>query len=254
MIFSNSTTKAGIVEDIDFLVNTDSTSYPIAQKTRNINTHFDNVVSLILSSDSRWKWADSNDDSHPIGTITLVNGTQDYELAGGTYLKILRVEVKDINGKYQLIHPIDDTEVQNQAMTEFQGSDAGMPKYYDKLGEYIFLYPKPSSAMVTTTAGLKVYYQRTPSYFATTDTTKVPGFAPLYHRILSVGAALDYAISQGMNGKINTLTPMLKVLQDGLVQHYSTREADTRTRMTIAREDFGQEDYGMGTSDRSISW
>src|SRR3990167_10209293 len=174
MKFSDATTYDGIVQDIDYLLFGSSTAtspYPIADKTRNINRHFDDVVSLILQSDGTWKWDDDNQTDHPIGTITLVNNQQDYELAGGTYLKVQRVEVKDINGKYNLLQPIDEKDVQNQALTEFQGT-AGRPIYYDKLGEYLFLYPKPSTASVTASAGLKVYYQRLPSYFLTTDTTK----------------------------------------------------------------------------------
>ena len=68
----------------------------------------DDVVSVILQSDAKWKWDDDNQTDHPIGTINLVNGQQDYELAGGTYLKVNRVEVKDVNGNYELIHPIDE--------------------------------------------------------------------------------------------------------------------------------------------------
>ena len=128
--------------------------------------------------------------------------------------------------------------MQGQALTEFH-STAGRPLYYDKLGEYLFLYPKPSTANVTASAGLKVYYQRLPSYFLTTDTTKSPGFAALYHRILSLGAALDYAIPHEMNGKINILTPMLEKLQQGLVLHYSSRMGDEKTRLRTHREDYG---------------
>jgi len=248
MVFSDSAGGAGIVEDIDFLLGTNSTSYPIADKTRNINRRFDEAVSLIMQADERWQWDDINQSDSPILTQALVNNQQNYTVSGFTYLKIIRVEVLDINGKYYLLEPIDVHEVQNQSMTEFQGT-AGRPLYYDKMGDELWLYPKPSSAHVITTDGLKVYYQRGPSYFTTADTTKQPGFAPLFHRILSLGAALDYAMAKGMNSKISTLMPQLTKLQADLVTFYAGRVRDQKVRMSIQKENYGQ-DMGYRGSDR----
>ena len=63
MVFSDTSTKLGIVQDIDFLLfgNTVATSpYLIADKTRNVNRALDETVSLIMRSDARWKWDDDN--------------------------------------------------------------------------------------------------------------------------------------------------------------------------------------------------
>ncbi len=249
MQFSSTSDNAGIVEEIDFLIDTDLNSYPLTQKARNVNRYLDEVISLILQSDGRWEFDDNNYTNLPIATTSLVNEQQDYSISGGTFLKILRVEVKDINGNYYLLTPISEKDIQNQAMTEFQET-AGMPKYYDKLGNSLFLYPKPSSANTTLTAGLKVYFQRLPSYFVSTDTTKTPGFNPLYHRILSVGAALDYAIANGMNSKIKILTPLLQKLEDGLISFYTQRIKDESVRMKIGRENYGQDNESRYASDK----
>ncbi len=251
MIFSDSTGKTGIVEDCDFLVNTDSTSYPIEQKTRNANRKMDEVVSIILQSDGRWEWDDTNNTDLPIGTTSLVDQQQDYNIAGGTFLRIDRVEVKDINGNYYLLYPISEKNITDQALTEFEKTP-GRPLYYDKLGDSIFLYPKPSSANVTTASGLKVYFQRLPSYFAATDTTKSPGFNPLFHRLISMGMALDYAIQNEMNGKINILTPLIAKMETNLVEFYTTRSRDEHISMTVRSENYGQEDQ-YGGSGRTPS-
>ena len=84
--------------DIDFLLNT--TSYADADRVRNINARLDDVVSLILQSDGRWEWDDSNNTTLPIGTTTLVNNQQDYSIAGATFLDGIRVEAKDVNESY----------------------------------------------------------------------------------------------------------------------------------------------------------
>lgn len=253
MIYSDTVLYQGIVQDIDYLLFGSSTAtspYAIADKTRNVNRRFDDVVSAILQSDARWKWDDDNQSDQPIGTINLVDQQAEYEIAGGTYLKIQRVEVLDSSGNYQLVKPIDEKDVQNQSLTEFQKT-AGMPRFYDKNGEYIWLYPKPSSSQVTTSAGLKVYYQRSPSYFVAGDTTKVPGFAAPYHRILSIGAALDYAIANEMTGKINILTPMLLKLEADLKNHYANRAGDVKVSLRVAKDNYGAGDYQL-RGDRTV--
>lgn len=244
MEFSDTSTFQGIVQDIDYLLFGSSTAtspYAIADKIRNINRHLDETVSLIFQSDSRWKWDDDNQSDQPIGTINLINDQAEYEIAGETYLKIQRVEVKDVNGNFKLLIPIDEKDITNQALTEFRKT-AGLPRFYDKMGEYIWLYPKPSSASVTTTAGLKIYYQRLPSYFTASDTTKSPGFVALYHRILSIGAALDYAIANDMATKVRILTPMLETMRTGLKNYYSNRAGDVKVSMKMKKENYGN--YG----------
>lgn len=252
MIYSDASGKGGIVQEIDFLVNSDDGSYPIAQKTRNINRHMDNVVSLILQSDGRWQWDDSNQTDIPIGTATLVDGQQDYSLSGATFLDVTRVEIKDVNGNYNLIQPIDQRQVTGQSLTEFMKT-SGKPLYYDKIGESVFLYPKPSTSQVTASAGIKVYFQRPPSYFTVADTTKTPGFAPIFHRILSIGPALDFAIANEMVTKVNILSAQLSKLEAGIVQHYSARNKDENVRMRTRSENYGAEEgvqEGYAVSDK----
>ena len=249
MIFSNSADKTGIVEDIDFLVNTDSTSYPIAQKTRNINRRYDEVVSMILQADGRWKWDDTNNTSQPTTSINMTSETTAVAIPDTTYLTINRVEVKDVNGNFYKLTPFNEREIVNQAMTEFLKTP-GRPLYYEKVGGYLNLYPKPSSANVTLTSGLKIYFQRDASYFLTTDTTKVPGFAAPFHRILSFGGALDFAISKGMAGKINILVPIIQTMEKGLMEFYSSRSRDESIRLVPRKEDYGAGD-GMNSFNNS---
>ena len=81
MEYSNTSTYNGIVQDVDYLLFGSSTAtspYAIADKTRNVNRHFDDVVSVILQSDAKWKWDDDNQTDHPIGTINLVNVQLDH--------------------------------------------------------------------------------------------------------------------------------------------------------------------------------
>ena len=118
----------------------------------------------------------------------------------------------------------------------------GMPQKYDKIGNSIFLYPKPSSSYVTLAKGLKAYFQRNVTYFTTTDTTKEPGFAAPFHRILSVGAAYDYCLANGMPDKMKSLEKEIAKIESGLITFYSQRDRDEKVTMRLKKENYGAGD------------
>ncbi|MDD4110223.1 MAG: hypothetical protein PHS54_01570 [Clostridia bacterium] len=245
MIFSDTSGYQGIVQDIDFILfgsSTATSSYAIADKTRNINSWYDKAASIIIKSDDRWEWDDNNQTGLPIGTNDLVANQQDYEISGADFLKILKVEIKDSSGNWNPLTPISLDDKRSVSMTDYKKT-AGTPDEYDKFGNSIFLYPKPSS---TITDGLKVFYQRNVSHFTTADTTKVPGFAEMFHKYLSYGAALDYAIAHTMNNKINILVPLIQQMENDIREYYSTRnDKDDIPRMSLQKENYGFEsEYG----------
>lgn len=225
---SGVTAAPSIIEDIDFLVSTDSSQYPLAHKLRNINLHYYDVVTDILGAQSNWEWDDTNKTDFPIGTTTLVAGQQDYSLPSN-FLKLLRVEVKDANGDYQKLEQFDEEQIRGIGLTEFMKND-NMPLYYREIGNSIELYPAPAAANVTLTAGLKVYYQRTQTEFTISDASVSPGFAAPFHRILSVGAAYDYAFVKGLAVAV-PLKQKLEELRSGLKAYYSSRNREVRPRL-----------------------
>lgn len=247
MEFYNDTTKNGICQEIDFIVGSDVNEYPLTQKARNVNRWLDRVVTLILRSDGKWNWDDANYSDLPIGTLNLVANQQNYSISGNELLKLLKVECADSDGTFTPLYQIDTRENKNEAMSEIMKT-AGTPQYFDLINNTFILYPKPSYSY---TGGLKIYYQRIPDYFTSTDTTQVPGFAEPYHRILSYGAALDFAISKNMTGRIPMLREEIAKLEEGLIEHYSSRNLDLKNRMTLRSEDYGCEDY---EGERSVDW
>src|SRR5206468_3441721 len=128
-----------------------------------------------------WQFDDDNYTTLPEGTTNLVSGQSDYSFAA-TFLDVDWVKVKDAGGNWQMLDPIDQSQV-DQALENYLITN-GMPEMYDKVGDSVRLYPAPATASVTLTAGLKIGFKRTGSLFAATDTTKVPGFASPYHVIL----------------------------------------------------------------------
>lgn len=221
MVFSDSSDKGGIVEEIDFLVDTNSTSYSIDQKVRNVNRALDKVVSLIQQSDGRWKWDDNNQTDYPIATTNLVSGQGTYQFTVD-HLEIDRVEWKDANGNWVLGTPIDQSQI-GEALDEFRSTD-GQPVFYDKEYDSLTLYPAPN---YNSTNGLKIRYSRVGSYFADTDTTKEPGFAKPFHRYLSLSAAYDYALKRSLPNR-NQLREEMVEMEEAITRFYSARENDVR--------------------------
>jgi len=235
MQFSDVTNKLGLVEEIDFVLSTDSTSYPLAQKTRNINSWYDRVATLIMKVDGRWEWDDNSKTDLPIATTALWANQQDYSISGATFLKILKVELKDEAGNWNALSSITLDDKRSQSITDYQKT-AGTSREYDKIGNSIFLYPKPSYSQP---ASLKIFYQRNVTHFAADDTTDVPGFAENFHRILSYGAALDYCLAYNIQTKIPLLREEIAKLEVELINFYSMRERDDKVSLKIYKENYG---------------
>jgi hypothetical protein len=220
-------TYTDIKNKVYFLSKTDSTNFPIADLTLLANNALDRVTSLILQSDGRWQFDDSNYTDLPIGTTALVSGQKDYSIAT-SQIEVQRVEVKDENGDWRLLTPIDKSEI-NIAMDEWM-LENGQPMFYDKVGQSILLYPTPSYSQ---SASLKVYFSRIPSYFATNDTTKTPGFNPLFHDLIPLWVSYEYGLA---NGRANTDRILLEIQkkESELMDSYLKRSKDEPLKVRTA--------------------
>lgn len=226
--FSDTTNKAGIVQLIDDLAQSDTNTYPLAEKTRDINLALDRVFALIFQSGGTWQFDDSNHTDYPIITTDLVSGQRDYSFTsdetGNLILDVQRVLIKDSNGIFAQIYPVDVSS--NQAPISFVDglNQVGTPSTYDKNANGIFLDPIPD---YNSTNGLKIYISREGSYFATTDTTKKAGFAGLFHEYLALRPAYYYALRKGKNNADVLKRDMLE-MENAIQQYYKVREKDVQ--------------------------
>lgn len=222
-------TGEGIVQEIDALCGTNDTSYPIADKTRRINTALETVVSKILKADGKWQFDDENFTTAPTGTQDLVNAQQAYSYTD-KILQIENVKVLDVNGVYQIVAPIDQIET-NGVSLESLYTTTGFPEYYDKRANTIKFYPSPSSTQVTLTAGLKIEFKRTGSLFTVADTTKEPGFASVYHIIIAWMSALPYNKLFHAE-RVPQLERDINTMMADIVEFYSRRDKDSEDVLT----------------------
>jgi len=230
MQFSDVTNKQGLVQDIDFWVKTNSTSYPLADKARAINEYLKSVNTLIWEASAKWEYDDSNHSDLPVATANLVAGQQDYTLPEAMQ-KLIRVSVKDNDGNAILLTPLDQSDISG-AMSEYRETD-GLPRSYDLIGRSLMLYPAPAAADVTLVEGLSVYVSREVEQFVATDTTDEPGFNEDFHRILSIGAAFDYAVANNMTERINDLRNALEEYKTRLQTFYGGRQHGKAMRMKV---------------------
>lgn len=232
MTFSNTTKNDGIIQDCEFWLfggnygQISNDTNLLKTFTALSNRALDSVVTTILEADDRWQYDDTNNTDYPIATTNLVLGQRDYVLSV-SHLKILRVEMKDTNGDWKVLSPFDLRDV-GIARDEFMEQDA-TPMYYDKLGNSLFLYPAPD---YNSTGGLRVYFQREPNYFVSTDTTKAPGFVTTLHRLVPMKACYDYAIANNLTDKITVLSAEILKKESEIKTFYGRRNKDEKLIIT----------------------
>lgn len=225
-------TFTSILSEARRLVKANSTSFTTADITTSANKALDRIVALIRHAEGRWEFDDTNNSDLPIATSNLVSGQQDYSI-GSTFYSIKRVEVLNSSGVWSLLKPIDQADINEMALTQFL-STSGLPKYYDKLGNSIFLYPKPNYSQ---DSSLKVYFERGADYFTTSDTTKTPGFNPMFHNLVPMWCAYDYALMNNLSIQKN-LRAEIGVLEDELLEYYANRNMDEHKRLSTKKYRF----------------
>lgn len=229
MEFSNTTTKQGIINQIEKLTGLGDTVISgnatyLKQFTGDVNNAYSRVAMLILQADGRMQWDDPNHTNAPTADADLVSGQKKYEVfealptALQDWLQVETVNILDENDNGVKLEPID---IQDLEVAESEYRDVnGTPVKFDFNGSEIKLYPSPDYAK---TDGLTIFFKRSPSYFASTDTTKVPGFATLFHEILPLWASYWWGVSKGLE-YVNNVRNEITILEKELIKFYSDRK------------------------------
>jgi hypothetical protein len=93
----------------------------------------------------------------------------------------------------------------------------------------IFLDPIPN---YTKEGGLKVLINREASYFTTSDTTKKPGFAGIFHQYLALRPSYFYCVRNKMKELANAYKAEMVEMEEKIASFYSKREKDVIKRLT----------------------
>lgn len=205
----------------------------LALWTTRINLALDKVFAIIFQADGYWQFDDGNHSDYPTITTNLVANQRDYPFTtdenGNLILDVHAVYAKQSStSTYELLEPID--EIRDIHFYD-EANVTGAPLAYGKRANAIFLDPIPDTNI---TDGLKIEISREGSYFTTSDTTKKPGFAGLFHDYLVVQPAFEYGLE---NNLATTQGYQLRAqeLEKAITKYYSKRAQDERPIITMKK-------------------
>lgn len=199
-----------------------------------INDGYNHYTSLVISMDGVWQLDDSNYTDYAVATTNIVSGQSDYAFSA-SFVQILSIEFLDNSGHWHVFDESDEAAYSraNKSLTE-DYSTAGQIVSYNRNANSVILLPTPN---YNATAGIKIRYQRPPSYFVWGDTTKTPGFAELHHGYLVDYACMKYTADRGMPATANFANEVAKWEQVTIPKLYRGRIKNVNTRMTPGYQD-----------------
>jgi len=244
LVFSNTTSKNGILQRIerelsfpDGFITGNATR--LLEWTNNVNSAHDDALDIIFPIGGTWQFDDSNHTDYPIIKTNLSSGQRSYPFTsdenGNLILDVYKVMVAGSDGVFREIEPVDQESPQgNTDTTSFfdERNTSGTPTRYNKTANGIFLDPIPNYSYSN---GLKMFISREGSYFTTTDTTKKPGIAGLFHEYYVVNPAFKYASIKDLSVTANLYDRKTK-LEERIASYYGFRERDVIKRLTPRME------------------
>jgi len=239
MIFNGNST--GIVQDIEFwtglgrtTISGDTTNL-LPEFTGRINAHYHKVVSMILEAQDESDFDDGNHSDFPIITTDLVALQPDYSIPlSEKVIQIKRAEITYDGTNYERLNPIDINEISSPTNATTIGDEFETDKpFYDFQYGSLFLYPIPQSNV---TGGLKLWVTREVLEYSgvagptagEVDNADEPGFDENYHRMISLGASLDWIlVNQPKNTNlIRSIKEELLAYEVRLKNHYGRKLTD----------------------------
>jgi hypothetical protein len=230
--FSDTVNNTGIVQQVRDLMRVDATQWPTSRIVNSVNNYLDLVTGYAIGADRRFQWDDTNHTKLPEGTTDLTINVSDYSFLtdeqGNSIITLTGISRLESGSNYEPLYLIDRNDSDYDAANF--GIVSGTPTCYDKIADNIIrLDTKPPA---TVSAGLKFFFQRTPSYFAATDTTKAPGVSPLLHRGFVIAAAYDGAMTLGLPN-LQPLSVERQMEEKKMIQYFSDRNKDDNQMMTM---------------------
>jgi hypothetical protein len=143
------------------------------------------------------RWDDTNHADHPIGTLDLSSSYNDYEaLVDDNGLSILNITDVMIlesatSTDYRPLRRLTLDDPRALRAMSPNPSDVGVPSHFIEKDNVVFLWPKPN---YSATAGIKLFFERIPDYFTSSDTTQTPGIPSPFHPLLALYASLDWIL------------------------------------------------------------
>lgn len=201
MKLSDTTNKNGLIQECEFWTNLGSaaisgdTTGLLPLFINRLNRAYDRVLPLVLSNDDTMQWDDPAHTDDPIATTNIVSGQQKYgaiaDEAGNSILNVVKVFALQSSAGTQYVE-LDrvavglglEASILNPASTYI-----GIPDRYVELGGWLYLGAVPN---YNATLGLKIMFERSPTYLSASALTQTPGIPEPFHQLLALHASKDY--------------------------------------------------------------
>lgn len=247
--FSDTTSLTGLVQKYEEEIGAQSSfvsgnTERLKKFTSATRSAWDKYIYLAFKSSGTWQYDDTNHTDYPIIKTNLVSGQRDYTFTtdegGNLILDVFKVAIlpSATATLYQEISPMDELEnVDNDIITD--NTATGVPMRYGKLANGIFL-ETPTSYNATN--GMKMFVNREPSYFTTSDTTKKPGCPGIHHDYFYLRPAMEYARIHGLANYNELLRVVMEYEGDerqgitgSIERYFSRRTRDEKKQITFKK-------------------
>jgi len=222
--FSDTVNNTGIVQQSRSLARVDATQWPTQKIANSANNWLDFLTGYAIGADTRFQWDDTNHLALPEGTVDLTADVSDYSFLtdeqGNSIITLIGLSRLE-GTRYIPLKPVDRNDPFYHV--ESFGTVSGSPEQYDKIADNIVRLDKKSPTTIE--GGLKFYFQRTPSYFDASSTTKSPGFSPLLHRGFIIASAYDIALTLGLPN-LSALAVERQREEERVVGYFAIRRQD----------------------------
>ena len=186
-----------IKKDSRYLISPQITvdDYPDDDIERNINQWYRTALVWAMVAQGTWQIRGGT------ATMDLEAGVMKYELPVLEMIRIMRVEVKYTNdGAYVIATPTDLFRERFPEANMTRVSDNASTPSVDLSGNNLIIRPAPTLNIPN---GIQIWIQKNITELANED--DMPDLLEPIHRLLSFGAAYDYAVSNEMYRKAQEL-------------------------------------------------
>lgn len=225
-IRNDTNTELSLYHDYLFLIGGKELSAPFEEFVRLANFSLDTFTRKVFKADSRWQYDDANKTKIPVATVDLEAGATHIPLELD-HVRVERFRIKDKQGNWKTLRPVDRRDLSDDEL-----SATGEPETYDKLGNNVFPHPVPD---YSAEGGAELQFQGGTSYFTTSDTTKQPGFAPQFHRYVSLLSARDKVLSGSIPNRLQYIDTEIQRLDQDLMDFFAFRDRDERPHFGVQR-------------------
>ncbi|MCK9370793.1 hypothetical protein M0R04_12860 [Candidatus Dojkabacteria bacterium] len=238
-------TLAEISTRITFLTQQNTNAFSAANRALLINNAVDDIQISILQSMDDWNFDDyaaGNINQWP-KTYNLAANTQtvDIDVVTNKILRVDRVEVSyDGTNWYKATAFNIGESLESVNTTKVNSDFSTSSPYYALVGETVYLFPIPTSAV---TGGLRVWFTRSMTSYSSSDLTTgtaVPGFDTQFHELVPLKVAYDWvcANSPDNQAKAGMLMNKIMMMEDKMKKHYGYKNSNRKINLKTSSQDY----------------